>query len=147
MASSSGTQTEISSSPSTRHYHHLPRAFLWSFPILMLSVLLLWSLETFTTGLRSLVQRVPAGFARNLGTGVLSVLERALGGGHELPLSLTAVLLAAVLIALLVLAIGIFELVGLKSEEMHQLRGVRHEALTHEAQPAPQRATRQRRAS
>lgn len=140
MATASSTQTEQPPSSSLQQHHHLPWAFLWAFPVLMLSILLLLAVEAFIAGLRRLVQLAPAaGF-------VLSPFERALGGGQELPLSLTAVLLSAVLLALLVLSIGISELVALKSEEMTHYRAARHEALATEPQP-PQRATRQRRAS
>jgi hypothetical protein len=130
-----------------RHYHYLHKAAAWAVPLLLLAILLLLSLEALVKGLVRLAAATPAGPIRKLIGGLLSLLTRALGGGGprgELPLSLTAVLLTSVLISILVLAIGIFQLVELKAEEMRDLRGLRtQQEETRAQQKGP--TTRQRR--
>ncbi len=117
MAAKTSTTTTTTQTPQgeggrargdQRHYHHLHQAAMWAVPTLLLAILLLQSLEGLVKGLVRLAEVAPAGPARKLTSGLLLLFTRALGGGKggELPLSFTAVLLTAVLISILVLAIG-----------------------------------------
>jgi hypothetical protein len=87
----------------------------------------LLALDGLLDGLKHLVTRAPSGPARKITQGLFLLFTRALGG-QELAFSLTSVVLTAILLAILTLAMGIFALVNLKSEEMRAFRGVRQEA-------------------
>lgn len=126
------TTTGAASPPADRPrlHHHLPLATILVVPTLFLAMAVLMCLEALTNGLRratksTLLANLPA--PPKLATALLALFDRALGGGEQLHLSLTAVILCAMLIAVLVLASGVFELVQMKGEEMQRMRGLRQE--------------------
>lgn len=134
--STTGTQTTTTAGAASppadrpRLLHYLPLAAILVLPTLGLAMAVLMCLEACNNGLRratesTLLAQLPA--LRKLATAVLAIFDRALGGGKQLPLSLTAVTLCAMLIAVLVLAVGVFELVLMKGEEMTRMRGLRQE--------------------
>lgn len=108
-------------------------------PTLLLALALLLGLEAFVAGLRRATESIrPTQPGHKLLAALLLLFERGLGGGKQLALSLTSVILCAMLVAILVLAIGVYQLVELKSDEMRAMRGLRQEM-----QPA--KVTSQRR--
>lgn len=109
------------------HYHHLVGAAAWSLPTLGLAIVVLAGVDAGVQGLGALIHKAPAGPLRKLVAGLHAVVSNAVGAKGEG--GLEAVILTAILIGLLVVGNGVWNLVSLKATEMEKLMGERPEAV------------------
>ena len=111
------------------HYHHLVGAAAWSLPTLALAIVVLAGVEAGVQGLGALINKAPPGPLRKLVAGIHAVVSNAVGakggGGAKGEGGLEIVLLTSILIGLLVVGNGVWNLVSLKATEMEKLLGER----------------------
>lgn len=122
------------------HYHHLIGAAAWSLPTLALAIVVLAGVDAGVQGLGALAAKAPAGPLRKLVAGLHAVVANAVGakggGGAKGGRDLKDVILTAILIGLLVVGNGVWNLVSLKATEMEKLLGERPEAVQRAAAAA-----------
>lgn len=121
----SASKKTVASDTHAHYTTYLFSAAFWALPTILLAVVVLSAVQAGVQGLAALAAKTPAGPLKKLVQGLHAVAWSTIGTGTTHNGDPKCALLAAVLIALLVVAGGVWELVGLKSAEMQTLLGER----------------------